>query len=447
LKIHPNETTLEEFLLSLDGGRREVLWHLLWCPSCRSRLFYLPRQPGPVAEVLPGSGAEPRYRRAVEEGWRLGLERADALERERDEALGLFVELTEQPAERREALLGSSGRFHTWGVFELLVERSLEAAPRDPAWAEELGLLAVRLAERLDAGRYTAALIADLRARAWAHVGNACRVRFDFAAAEDAFRHAAATLKEGTGDPLERALVLDLRASLRRDQRRFDEAFRFFQRAATLFRRLGDRHRAGRTLVNLSILHNQTGKPEKGIPLLVEALELIDPEQEPRLLLCAHHNLITSLADAGRSLEAQGRYRDARPLYRSFPDAWTQNRRKWVKAKIANGLEQFRQAESLFLAARDGFLAEGAFYDVALVSLELATLYAEQGRTAELKELAAQMLPVFQSGKIHREALAALAFWQQAVEAERAGLEVVSRVAGFLRRAQHDPEVVFETGE
>jgi tetratricopeptide (TPR) repeat protein len=447
LKIHPNETTLEEFLLSLDGARREVLWHLLWCPTCRARLFYLPRQSGPVAEVLPGSGAEPRYRRAVEEGLRLGLERADVLERERSEALGLFVELMEQPAERREVLLGSSGRFHTWGVFELLVERSLEAAPRDPAWAEELGLLALRLAERLDAGRYTAALIADLRARAWAHVGNACRVRFDFAAAEDAFRHAVAILKEGTGDPLERALVLDLRASLRRGQRRFDEAFRLFRRAAKLFRRLGDRHRAGRTLVKISILHNQTGEPEKGIPLLVEALELIDPEQEPRLLLCAHHNLITYLADAGRFLEAQGRYRDARPLYRSFPDAWTQNRRKWVKAKIANGLGQLRQAESLFLAARDGFLAEGAFYDVALVSLELATLYAEQGRTAELKELAGQMLPVFQSGKIHREALAALAFWQQAVEAERAGLEVVSRVAGFLRRAQHDPEVVFERGE
>lgn len=363
------------------------------------------------------------------------------------EAPGLFVELTEQPAGQREALLQSPGRFHTWGVFELLVERSLETAPRDPAWAGELGLLALRLAGHLDPGRYPAALIADLRARAWSHVGNACRVRFDFAAAEEAFRHAAAALKEGTGDPLEQALVLDLRASLRRDQRRFGEAFRLFRRAAKLFRRLGDGHRAGRTLVKISILHNQTGEPEEAIPLLLEALELIEPEQEPRLLLCAHHNLITYLADAGRFLEAQERYRDARPLYRSFPDAWTQNRRKWLKGHISHGIGQLRQAESLFLAARDGFLAEGAFYDVALVSLELATLYAGQGRTAELKELAAQMLPVFQSGKIHREALAALAFWKQAVETERAGLEVVTRVAGFLRRAQHDPAVRFEGEE
>lgn len=45
MKIHPNETKLEELLLSLDCGHREVLDHLLRCPACRSRLFYLPRQP------------------------------------------------------------------------------------------------------------------------------------------------------------------------------------------------------------------------------------------------------------------------------------------------------------------------------------------------------------------------------------------------------------------
>jgi hypothetical protein len=140
-------------------------------------------------------------------------------------------------------------------------------------------------------------------------------------------------------------------------------------------------------------------------------------------------------------------YRQTRPLYRDFTDAWTQNRRKWVKGKIVRGLGQSNQAESLFLAARDGFVAEGIPYDTALVSLELATLYAEQGRTADLKRLAEEMLPIFSSLHIHREALAALAFLRQAVEAERASLEVVSRVASYLRRAQHDPGLRFEGAE
>jgi len=178
--------------------------------------------------------------------------------------------------------------------------------------------------------------------------------------------------------------------------------------------------------------------------VLHRALELIDPEQEPRLLLCARHNLIDYLASAGRFLEAQGLYRETRPLYRDFPDAWAQNRRKWVRGRIARGLGQPRLAESLFLAARDGFVEEGVPYDTALVSLEIATLYAEQGRTADLKRLAREMLPIFSSLQIHREALAALTFLKQAIAAEQASLAVVTGVADFLRRARHDPGLRFE---
>jgi hypothetical protein len=150
------------------------------------------------------------------------------------------------------------------------------------------------------------------------------------------------------------------------------------------------------------------------------------------------------LTEVSRFLEARRAYRETRPLYRSFPDAWTQNRRRWVKGKIARGLGQLEQAETLFLAVRDGFLAEGIPYDTALVSLEIALLYAEQGRTAELKRLAAEMVPIFASRKIHREALAALAFFRQAAQAEQAGVEVVKKVAAYLRKARHAPDLRFQ---
>src|SRR4029077_5020194 len=129
-------------------------------------------------------------------------------------------------------------------------------------------------------------------------------------------------------------------------------------------------------------------------------------------------------------------YREALPLYRAFPDTWTQSLRKWVKGKIARGLGQMEEAEALFLAARDGFLAAGIPYDTALVALELALLYAEQGRSADLKRLAAEVVAVFAPRQIHREALTALAFFQRAVEAERAEVEVVERVAAFLHEAR-----------
>ena len=56
------------------------------------------------------------------------------------------------------------------------------------------------------------------------------------------------------------------------------------------------------------------------------------------------------------------------------------------------------------------------------------------------------MLPVFVSRGIHREALAALAFLQQAADAETATLDLVTRVAAHLRRAQHDPDLCWPAG-
>jgi len=448
LKIHPNDFALEEFLLSLSKEHLGVVDHLVRCSTCRRRfLGFLRSGSGPVArriaDVLPWPVEPVDYGMMIQHNAREFRSREQVMAKERAQAPGLFVQLMGHPREQRELTLRNSPSFHTWGVFELLMERSLEACIKDPEHAEHLGRLALLLSELLDADYYGASLIEDLRARTWAFIGNACRLKSDLQRAEEAFAEAYAHLQNGTQDSLERAVILDLEASFRRDQRRFDEAEKLLKRAIALFLQNDQRHRAGRSLVNLSTVHHNAGTLELGIPLLFQAIGLIDPEQEPRLLLCARHNLIDDLATLGRYLEAQGLYRATRPLYRSFPDAWTQNRRKWVKGKISRGLGQADQAESLFLAARDGFVEEGIPYDTALVSLELATLYAEQGRRSDLRRLAEGMVPIFSSLNIHREALAALACLKQAAETDRVTVELVSSVAAYLRRAQHDPGMRF----
>ena len=443
MKSHPNELALEELLLSLGSEHQPVLDHVVRCESCRRRIQELRQRPPVRAAGVLGWPIDP-YAEALHRSQPEVAAHSRALARERAQAPSLFVELTAYDVTQRGLIVRNDPRFRTWGLFELLIERSLELAVRDSAYAEELGLLALRLSDQLDPLVYDARLIEDYRGRAWAHIGNTRRVRSDLRGAEDAFEKADTHLRKGSLESVERAIFLDFKASLRRDQRRFEEAARLLHRAVSIFLQHGHRHRAGRSLVNLSIVSHYAGKPEEGIPLLHRALELIDPEQEPRLLLCARHNLIDYLASAGRFLEAQGFYRETRPLYRDFPDPWAQNRRKWVRGKIARGLGQPRLAESLFLAARDGFVEEGVPYDTALVSLEIATLHAEQGRTQDLKRLAQEMLPIFSSLQIHREALAALTFLKQAIEAEQASLGMVTGVADYLRRARHDPGLRFE---
>ena len=444
MKFHPSDMTLEGFYLSQGEEHQALLAHLVGCSRCSLRFRGM-------IECKPGEG-EGEERSDLVAGSEEILREVDglvkdrelAVARERAAAPGLFVELLRLSPERQLLFIRNSPRFRTWGLCELFLERCRETAIQNPAGAEDLALLALEISVRLEPSCHRVGLIQDLQARAWSHVGNARRVKSDFPGAEEAFRKAEALLRQGSRDPVEYALFLDLKASLRRGQRRFDDALKLLRRAVAIFRRTGHAHRAGRCLVSMDLIHCYAGRPEQGIPLLREAIQLIDSDREPRLRLCACHNLIHNLTEIGRYKEAQKIYQEIRPLYRDFPDPWTQNRRLWVKGRISLGLGRILQAERLFLAARTGFVAESVAYDTALVSLELATLYAREGRTSDLKRLAREMYPIFSSLQIHREALAALAFLQQALQAEQVGVELVARVADFLRRAEHDPGLRFE---
>ncbi|HYO15297.1 MAG TPA: tetratricopeptide repeat protein [Thermoanaerobaculia bacterium] len=450
MKIHPNDSLLEEFAGTLLGGHGSIVRHLSECAGCRARLQrMLGQRPGSLKAKLskvvvrwPG-GRTCVYGAAFHQAEKVFQHRRAAFEQERTVAPMLLAELLRQPPERREMLLRNGRRFQSWGVLELLIDRSREKGFEDPAQGEALARLALTLTERLDADYYGAERIQDLRARVWGQIGNLRRMASDFRGAEEAFKTAFALLRQGTADLLEKAILLDVRASLLREQRRFDEAARLLRRAQRIFLQYGERHRAGKALVKMSTVHEHAGRPDKAIRVLYEALKLIEDERDPRLLLAAQHNLITNLAETGRFMEAQGLLIQARPLYARFQDGWTQNRRRWVEGRIARGLGQLPEAESLLRAARDGFVGEGVTYDVALVSLDLALIYAEQGRTAELKRIAEETMPLFSSRPIHREALAALVLWAQAVRAEMASRELILEVASFLRRARHDPDLRF----
>lgn len=428
MKIHPPDPILRQLLHSSEGALQHVREHVAGCSRCSRRLESVHAQ-RPTAST---------YEAALNSNARRLRDLQALYDRERVEAKGLVTELLKHPAERRRILVRNHHRFHTWGVFERLLEESRKEGAQNPALGEDLARLALDLSEYIDPATYGAETIEDLRGRAWAYVGNALRVQSDLRGAQEALDRALVHLRNGTREPWERAVWMDLKASLLRAQRRFEEATRLLRRALVLFLAVGDRHRAGRTLVSMDIVLHQAGQAERGIPLLYQALELIDPAQEPHLLLIAKHNLIDDLAESGRYMEAQRLLLKTRALYGCFDEPWIQNRLAWVEGKIARGLGQSDRAEEIFQTAKARFLDMNSAYDVALVSLDLAGLYTEQGRTAELKRLAEEMVPIFASLQIHRETLAAFTLWQQAVHAETAGVELTARVASALKRARYD---------
>jgi tetratricopeptide (TPR) repeat protein len=388
-----------------------------------------------LALVLPWRReVETSYGPAIAAAERRFLIRVHALAAERAAAPARLAELLAHSAEQRLLLIRNHPGFRSWGLLEILIETARQRTFQQPAAGEEIARLALRLADLLDAGYYGEERIQDLRARAWGYAGNARRVAADLREAEAAFQTAFELLRTGTGDPLERALLIDLQASLRREQGRHGEALRLLARAQRIYRRVGETHREGRALVKMSTVHEQAGTPERAIPLLYEALRKIDAGREPRLLLNAQHNLITFLAEVGRHLEAQRLLIQARPLYDRFADAWMRNRRRWVEGKIARGLRRLREAEACFLAARAGFLADERVFEAAFVALELAALYAEQRRTAELARVAEEALPVFASRQSYPRALAALTLLHRVAADERASREAASRLMDCLEQ-------------
>jgi hypothetical protein len=83
---------------------------------------------------------------------------------------------------------------------------------------------------------------------------------------------------------------------------------------------------------------------------------------------------------------------------------------------------------------REEFFERRMGYDAALVALELAILFIEQGRTLEIKQLAIEVLPLFESREVHREAMGALILFQRAAEQEILTVEMARQVATFLSR-------------
>lgn len=443
---HPHPTLLSRFGRGRLQRRRnrEVVSHLLTgCEECRRV----------TSQLLPPAGASLRaeatsritsridtpaieYGPAFSRSWR-EVERLQAsLAAEHAQAPELLRELLIQPVDRQERQVAGVSRYHTWAFCDLLLETAREWGFQDHGRALELSKLGVMVAERLDGAVYGGARVHDLRARAWASLGNAQRIPADFPEAEKSFARAERLLKSGTGDPVEKAQVLLLKASLRGNQQRFREAFRLLDRVTALGRRCEDEHLCGKALIMRGFLLGLAGDPEAAIRHLTEGLQKVDPAADPRLVVVAQHNLTLYLAEGGRYTEALRLLDSARPLYYQIGDQMSLLRLRWLEGKIASALGHFAEAEEFLRGVQKELIERELGYDAALLSLDLATIYARQGRSAEMRRLAEEMLPIFKARDIHREAIAALFVFQKAAEMERVTLGLIRDVTGYLKESR-----------
>lgn len=367
----------------------------------------------------------------------------EAEERQKEAAKDLRVLLKLPHALRILRVQRSSSRFRGVLLAHMLLNEARKNLPAQMPKVYELAETAEEVLFRTPntIGYY------DALARARAFRANALRAQGRLQEADERIGNARSLLQS---EPVTANTIYAevdwFEGILRKDQRRFTEAEGLLRRSAIRFQRAGESIAAARPLLSLGLMYYDRQEAVKAIETTEDALQDLSPEIEPRLYLAGRHNLALFLTDLGRLEEAERLLVTDEELYQRFTDPWTRLRLAWLRGKIAFGTSRLEDAEESFLAVRAGFVKQGIGYDAAMVSLDLALVYLQQGRTAEVRQLAEEMHALFEAEDVHREAVAALLLFQEAARqeaAEAATVELVQDLTSYLKRARGNPEMRF----
>ena len=451
--MHLGKGEIEAFLAgrSSQEDRDRILKHLLtrcdWC----LRLFknmavpLLEDEPWAYAEEVSEDAYDAPLARAAagarrfESRWRKESERLARARTLVDEAGGLGEGF---PLRQAQAL-------HGWPLCEALLGKSFDERYGDPRKMLRLAYDAARVAEHTPAEKYepSPGFVMDLRARAFAELGNARRINEQFSEAAHDFSRARGFLEDGTGDFLLEARVLDLEASLLSDQGCFEDAISLLDKVHDLYQEVGDTHLAGRALISKGFNFRHAGRLGEAIGLLERGLRLIEPGRDPELPVIGQMSLLDALVDAGDFARAN-RMLLANGLREAFAaEPLNLLKLRWVEGKVHAGLGRFKRAERIYCSVREELLHLERHYYAAMLGLDLAALWLRQGRVAEVRTLADEMYETFELLEVHQAALQALYFVREACRRQRLTVPMVHRVRSFMERVTRNPELRFEPAE
>jgi tetratricopeptide (TPR) repeat protein len=333
----------------------------------------------------------------------------------------------------RLAVVRLGREYQHWALVERCCEESTREASsslkRAASWAR-LAMVVARFVTGPESWRDR------VRAYALAHRANVLRVQGNLQDAEACLEEAKALWMAGSdpGGVLDPGRLLDLEGSLRRGQRRFEEALSCFDQAVLVAAF------PARILINKGFTYDVMGNYEQAILTFLEARTRtrLDPRLENLLRL----NLASALCHVSRYGEAA----ELVEQVRRYPDGLgkiDRARIPWLEGRILAGLGNPWDARRLLTEARQKFEAESMAYDVALALLEEAELLLAEGRSREVKVLTLDLAKIFNAKGVHREALNALRTFEAAVQQEDATADLARRILQFLFQARYDQDLRF----
>jgi tetratricopeptide (TPR) repeat protein len=353
----------------------------------------------------------------------------------RREARVVWAALTPLPDLERRRLLDLSLRsWRAWALAVEIGEASVAAAADDTEKALELAELACSIAGRVEE---EPGFCLRLQGHCLSRRANAWRVANDFDRAEEDFARAWELWRAGAdAEPplLAEWQMLSLEASLRQEQHLFPEALDLLDRAKAAAG--GDRTAEGRILLQRELVYERMGDVARALTVLAEAAGVIESCGDPRLVFLHRFKTALNLVHLGRFAEAAALWPLVLELAAGQGKKLEQLRVRWVEGRLRAGLGERLEAMVIFVEVQREFTRLRLPYDAAQVSLELAVLWLEAGRTVEVRELALEMAWIFKAQKIAREALAALRLFCDAAERDAVTLALARKVWAQVEEAR-----------
>lgn len=317
-------------------------------------------------------------------------------------------------------------------LFDLLRKVSRREGRQERQRGIEIARLA--LASLANSDQVFGERIHDLRALAWAWIGNAYRLALDFSAAGAAFEQADREWSQPRAqpDPLVLATICNLKGTLRMFQRDYVAATEDLNRSCSLFRQSDQAREEARVLIQRATIHGYAGKLSESLQDLQEASGLIDEDEAKELAFAVRANLANTLARAGQAESAARELGRARQLYRYIEDPLGSPKLDWIDALITEQHGDLETAKSLYLGASVGFNDAEELRYFGLVSLDLMIVHSMQNEWESVGALASRILPILTSLDLHSEAATTVGILAKAVETESLSHHLLNQVRDAL---------------
>ena len=325
-------------------------------------------------------------------------------------------------------------RFCSTVFFDLLREKSLVAGRKNRRRGVELAELMLLSLENSDAA--FGERIHDLRALAWAWIGNAYRLALDFLAASGAFEQAERewSTPRATRDLSVLATICALRGSLRLVRREYAAATEDLDRSCSLFRQLDRPRDEARARIQRARTHIFAERLGDAVDDLREAARLIDEEEEKELAFAIHCNLANALVWAGNAKNAAKQLDRARQLNQAIDDPLGALHLDWIDGLVCERRGDLEAAERLYRRTRAGFQDVDEQRCCALVSVDLMVVCAMQGDWKNIVPMAAEAVAILASQQLHDETLAVVKLLTKAVETRDIPRRLLTDLQAALRQ-------------